>query len=360
MSLLMPLCGRAVGRRPAFVGQGGGQPVTPQSPIAGLQTLAFEDTFQTLRLRQPADGAGFNNHTQLYNGSGIYSQRYHYDIPKTGGGTWTTPAIYDYRQDSCVVVNALHPDVVASGWSPFEMIPGGGVRIKMQRRSTLPAAMEAVLVANGVTKQWVTGILSTQHSLRIKPPYYVETPLIHPVGLGYWTAGWTMGFDRTDAVNPGASQKERDYSERWPDPAASKKVTGAIHWHQSSGAPNYLDVSGDGHLEDGVPAWVGQADGTVQGNPDPTTTWITYGMHAEERVTTMYSNRAARTPMTFPDGAGGGPRPDQHEYVLLTFGAGTNWGAWNPDATTPDVGYFDIKSLRIWVADMAQVDKVGF
>lgn len=299
----------------------------------GMDVLLFEDRFRSpvsLRSGGPTDRG--------------YSK---------GRGRWTTQ--YQYHQwgkepfgastprDQSFLLNMANPAIakLAGSWTPFETGPGG-LKLKQQRVSTLPARLRDWMRTN-TDKEWASGVLTTQHSFGVKPPYYVEVRLRMPKGQGLWPAVWTLGSDRRAAQGKdGAPVIEKDLFEAYG--TIPKILMNSLHM---STPGTRLRMPAQRYWDTGI---------------DQSTRFITYAMYCpDEKNVIFYNSLQDDGSPSYIASWPAEALTDQFDYLLISMGMG---GAKNPtpgppDASTPDVNELEVDYIRVWGSQSTPVYRNG-
>jgi hypothetical protein len=289
----------------------------------GMDVLLFEDRFRSpISLR--TGGSTDEGYTR---GRGTWTPQYQYHQWGANPVGGSTP------RDHSFLLNMSNPEVRAAsdGWTPFET-GRDGLKLKQQRLSTLPPRFRDWLRRH-TDKEWVGGMLSTQHSFGVKPPYFAEVRLRMPRGDGLWLAVWTLGSDRRARRGmDSAPVIEKDFFEAYgPIP---HMLINAMHMSPPGGK---LRMPSQRFWDTGV---------------DQSTRYATYRMYIPDERTVIFYNslsgdgRPAHVGR-WPDGA----VTDQFDYFIISMGVGGGGPAPEPGPpteATPDVNRLGVDYIRVW------------
>jgi hypothetical protein len=150
-----------------------------------MTRLLFEEDFdRPLSFRT----GGIGDHG-LYRGSGLWTPNYYWaESAVSQSNKCNTGSTIGYgttETEGAWFVDPTSPSIRETDYSPFG-ISQSCLRIITERR---PATLDGKLPVNTATGkeyEWVSGLLSTRHSVYFKPPVYIEVRCKFPKGKALW------------------------------------------------------------------------------------------------------------------------------------------------------------------------------
>jgi beta-glucanase (GH16 family) len=236
-------------------------------------TLTFNDEFKSQTVSD----------SLVYNGAKWYTHNEQCCMSTTDGATTAMVGLSDQP-------------------SPFSLIPGGGLRIRLQR----------------IGNRWTSGVLTSVDNSGngFSQQYgYFEMEAQFPSGYDTWPAFWMLN---TAAKASGAPAGEIDIVEYIANPGFIDYIRSTIHdWSNGS-----------------VPAWSAN-----QVKPIPSDgNFHTYAMLWTPQTVTFYYDRQVMLLAATP------PIMHQPYYLIVDLGIGAGW----PTEATPYVNDMVVKHIRAY------------